>query len=92
MRELQKTTVQTSACQPYTAMLGQYQQVSQKLLNRFGILKVQLREMQMHKRNTAASALEQKKLEQRILLLQTEFYELTDIIREIRFYAEREMQ
>ena len=55
-------------------------------------LQSELREMQMHKSGSAASALEQQKLEKRIMLLRTEYYEMTDCIREIGLYAEKEAQ
>ena len=92
MRPHQKTGSNTAQLRPYTRMLGQYQLSAEKLLHRLDILKTELREMQLNKRGTPESALAQKKLETRIMLLRTEFYELTDCIREIRFYAEREKQ
>ena len=77
---------------PYTQMLGQYRQSAEKLLCRLKLLQSELREMQMHKNGSAASALEQQKLEKRIMLLRTEYYEMTDCIREIGLYAEKEAQ
>lgn len=77
---------------PYTAMLRQYQAAADKLLQRLAQLKAELHQMQQHKRGTLDSAQAQKQLEQRILLLRTEYVDLTDTIYEIGGYAAREVQ
>ncbi len=75
---------------PFTTMLQQYNEAADRLKERILILKLALKEMQCHKKNTLESANAQKVLERRIDLLRTEYYEITHTIREIAFYAARE--
>ena len=77
---------------PYTAMLRRYQTAADKLVSRQDELKGALRQMLHSKQGTPASAHEQKVLEDRLLLLRTEYVELADAMRQIRFYAAREAQ
>lgn len=77
---------------PYTAMLRQYQAAADKLAVRQQGLKSELRQMQDCKGNTPESAHAQKVLEDRLQLLHNEYYELTDVMRQIRRYAAMEVQ
>lgn len=76
--------------QPYTAMLRQYNDAADRLKERLQTLKDELKEMQERGQDSAESAFAQRILERRMDLLRTEYYELTDCIRDIAFYAERE--
>jgi len=77
---------------PYTAMLRSYEQAAEKLRLRRAALTVLLRAASEQKQGTAASARKQKELEERIELLRTEYYELAEVMREVRIYAEQEVQ
>lgn len=77
---------------PYTVMLRQYREAADKLVHRLEQLKSELRNIQRDKRGTLESAHVQKQLEQRILMLRTEYVDLTDAIGEIGYYAAREVQ
>lgn len=77
---------------PYTVMLRQYREAADKLVHRLEQLKSELRNIQRDKRGTLESAQVQKQLEQRILMLRTEYVDLTDAIGEIGYYAAREVQ
>ncbi len=77
---------------PYTAMLRSYEKAAEKLRLRRTALMLQLRAAAEQKQGTLVSAKKQKELEERIALLRTEYYELTEIMRTLRVYAEREVQ
>lgn len=77
---------------PYTVMLRDYQTAADLLRRKIAVLRQELCRVESAKCGTLASAQLQKQLEQRIMLLRTEYYEITDIIREIGPYAAREVQ
>ena len=76
--------------QPYTVMLQQYSDAADRLRQRLQTLKLELKAMQNHKKNTLESANAQRILERRIDLLHAEYYEITSCMRDIGFYAEKE--
>lgn len=92
MRMNPNTETQWEQHTPYTVMLRQYREAADKLVHRLEQLKGELRNMQRNKRGTLESAQAQKQLEQRILMLRTEYADITDTIGEIRYYAAREVQ
>ena len=78
--------------QPYTAMLAQYRSAADRLKCRLQTLRQELKEMQYAKQYTKESANAQRILERRMDLLRTEYYEITDCMREIGVYAAKEKQ
>ncbi len=76
--------------QPYTVMLAAYRLAAERLQNRLEQLKQELRHLQQCKQYTRESADREKDLEHRMDLLRSEYYELTESMREIRIYAEKE--
>lgn len=78
--------------QPYTHMLREYRAAADKLNARLAELRRTLRQMQQEKAGTRESVRAQKDLERRILLLRDERDDLECVMREIRGYAEMEVQ
>ena len=76
--------------QPYTLMLLEYRAAADRLLDRITLLRHELRCIQLCKKHTRESADAQRNLERRIDLLRSEYYEITDSMREIRIYADKE--
>ncbi|MCQ2407912.1 MAG: hypothetical protein MJ065_05225 [Oscillospiraceae bacterium] len=77
---------------PYTAMLRSYQTTAERLRLHQSALMLELRTSAERKQGTLMSAKKQKELEERIALLRTEYYELAEVMRALRVYAEREVQ
>lgn len=77
---------------PYTAMLRSYEKAAEKLRLRRSALTLLLHTAAQQKQGTADSAKKQKELEERLALLRAEYYELTEVMQALRFYAEREEQ
>lgn len=78
--------------QPYTVMLHQYRDAANRLKQRITMLSLELKAMQDRSGDSAESADRQRTLEQRVDLLRTEYYEITDCMQEIAVYAEKEQQ
>ncbi len=76
---------------PYSKMLLCYEQAAALVQARRAELRDELRALVTHKEGSKASALAQSMLEKRIMTLRDEYDDLSDAIREIRIYAEREM-
>ena len=76
----------------YTHMLREYRAAADKLNTRLAELRRMLRQMQQEKAGTRESVRAQKDLERRILLLRDERDDLECVMREIRGYAEMEVQ
>lgn len=76
--------------QPYSAMLKKYERAAEAAKARRTELADQLRALLHQKEGTLRSATRQKELEKRIMTLRDEYDDLTDAIREIRIYADRE--
>ena len=77
---------------PYTLMLQQYCAAADRLMLRLRSLQQEYREMQQCKKHTLESANAQRILERRMDLLRSEYYEITDCMREIGIYAAKESQ
>ena len=75
---------------PYSAMLMRYQQAAEAVRERRTLLLGELRSLLHMKEGTRQSPGRQADLEKRIMALRDEYDDLTDAIREIRIYAERE--
>ena len=78
--------------QPYTAMLRQYRAAADRLKQRLNDLRNELKTMQHTKKYTRESTNAQRMLERRMDLLRSEYYEITDCMREIGIYAAKEAQ
>lgn len=76
---------------PYSAMLTCYERAAAAARERRRLLMDELRVLLERREGTRLSARMQSDLEKRIMLLRDEYDDLTDAIREIRLYAEREM-
>lgn len=76
--------------QPYTAMLHAYSAAAERLRGRIALLRAELNDTKRCKLHTRASADRQRILERRMDLLRSEYYEITDCMREIRIYAAKE--
>ena len=75
---------------PYTQMLDKYQAAAAMVAARKADLRNELKLIQREETGRERSVDEEAALYKRIEMLRMEYEELTDAIREIRIYAERE--
>ena len=75
----------------YRAMLRDYERAAEKLRSREQILRQQLRQCRRDKSGCMGAARRMTELERRLTVLLEEYYDLLDIIRSIRPYAEKEV-
>ncbi|MCQ2416378.1 MAG: hypothetical protein MJ071_01035 [Oscillospiraceae bacterium] len=75
---------------PYTQMLGKYESAAEKVAEKKQALRSELKQIQREEARRERSLEEEAALYKRIETLRMEYEELTDAIREIRIYAEKE--
>lgn len=86
----QMTQALSPAADCYIRMEQCYRASIQEVLTKRAALKNQLKNCRCHMAGTRESALEQKRMEQRIDLLTDEYYELCDDLRRISAYARKQ--